>query len=389
MRDARSLLQQLWMTGVAAVSGQHAVAEALKAEEAFPASLLIAAGKAACSMFKGAESCISPSTRSIIVSKHGHICRGLMGRPSMEIIEAGHPLPDENSLIAGERILQMVAEAVADDRLLLLISGGASATVEALQPGLDLDELRAVTGDLLASGKSIREINEVRARMSRVKGGRLLGEFRGSEARVYALSDVRGDDLATIGGGLGDPSRASAAVSARLVASNAAARDAAAQEAERLGLPVRLNEESLYRDVGVLADEISATLARGAAGIYVWGGEPVIELPPDPGTGGRNQSLALAIARNIRGNERVSLLVAGTDGTDGPTAYAGAFVDGSTVDDADEAEDALRRADAGSYLAGRNCLFKPGPTDTNVMDLVIAAVSGDVGGADLGLPDRR
>jgi hydroxypyruvate reductase len=180
--------------------------------------------------------------------------------------------------------------------------------------------------------------------------------------------------LETIGGGIGDPYRSSAIVTVCVVASNRVARNATASEAERYGFPVRLNEESLYKDISMLAGEIAVRLTDGPSGIYIWGGEPTIELPPHPGTGGRNQSLALAVARCIRRKRGISVLVAGTDGTDGPTDCAGAYVDGDTVDDLAEADDALRNADAGSFLGRRQRLFKSGPTNTNVMDLVIAKV---------------
>jgi glycerate 2-kinase len=373
--DPFSLLRHLWTVGVASVSGRRSVAEALSQDEPFSASLVVAVGKAACSMFLGAEPCISSSTRSIVVSKYGHIDVACRKRLNTEIIEAGHPIPDRNSIVAGETILHMVSRGEPQDRLLLLVSGGASALLEAPQPDYDLSELQAVTRGLLGSGKSIAEINEIRSRMSRIKGGRLLAHFRGRAARVYALSDVQGDALATIGGGIGDPSGTSAKANARIVASNSVARNAVAREAGRLGFQVRLNEESLYKDVSTLAGEMSQRLAGGPPGVYVWGGEPTVELPPRPGIGGRNQSLALAVATHIRGSSGISVLVAGTDGTDGPTAYAGAYVDGKTVDKPDEAKDALQNANAGVYLGERQSLFKSGPTGTNVMDLVIATVA--------------
>jgi hydroxypyruvate reductase len=375
MRDPFSLLRHLWRTGVDSVSGRESVARALRQDGPFSASLVIAVGKAAGSMFLGAQPCISSSTRSIIVSKYDHIDPACRASVAGEIIEAGHPVPDDNSLRAGEVILQAVSCAGTQDRLLLLVSGGASALVEALQPGFGLADLQTVTRKLLSSGQSIAEINEVRSRMSRIKGGRFLGEFRGNEARIYAVSDVQGDTWDTIGGGIGEPGRATANVEARIIASNRVARNAAAVEARRLGFPVIVNEESLYKDVSTLGAEISRQLVAGAAGVYIWGGEPTIELPPRPGTGGRNQSLALAVAGHIKGSSGISVLVAGTDGTDGPTDYAGACVDGDTVDDAEKAEDALRNADAGTFLGRRTSLFKSGPTNTNVMDLVIARVA--------------
>lgn len=154
MDDPSALLRRLWSAGVASVSGQLSVSNALARDGNFPANLVLAVGKAACSMFLGAKGCISPNTRSVIVSKYRHIdgaCRRLAGT---DVIEAGHPVPDENSLFAGDTVLRAVAGAGARDRLLLLVSGGASALAEVLQPGHDLAELQAVTSRLLGSGKS-------------------------------------------------------------------------------------------------------------------------------------------------------------------------------------------------------------------------------------------
>ncbi|MFT5597971.1 MAG: glycerate 2-kinase, partial [Chitinophagales bacterium] len=109
-------------------------------------------------------------------------------------------------------------------------------------------------------------------------------------------------------------------------------------------------------------------------GVYIWGGEPTIILPENPGQGGRNQSLALALSEHIQGRDDITLLVAGTDGTDGPTKAAGGIVDGHTFDDPKTAFDSLQRADAGNYLLKQNNLLVTGPTNTNVMDLAIAII---------------
>jgi glycerate 2-kinase len=374
MSDPFQLPKHLWCAGVAAVSGRRCVAEAIDRDGPFAADLAVAVGKAACSMHLGAASCTSATTKSIIATKYGHVDAACRADPRTDVIEAGHPTPDQNSLDAGRSILDAVAGAAPHARLLLLVSGGASVLVEVLQPGFDLAQLQAVNRSLVGSGQSIARINEARSRMSLIKGGRLLGRFRGAQARVYALSDVHGDALTTIGSGIGDPRHASAEILARVVASNAEARAAVVREAERLGLQVRLDEETLYGDVNITANRISATLRGGNPGVYVWGGEPTIALPPNPGIGGRNQSLALAIATQIRGVGGISVVVAGTDGTDGPTDFAGACVDGTTVDDAGEAEVALQRANAGEFLGRRGSLFRSGVTGTNVMDLVVATV---------------
>ena len=308
--SANSLvLKHLWRAGVEAVAGRKAVAEALREDGDFLASLVIAVGKAACSMFLGARDSISRSTRSIIVTKYHHVdpdCRSL---PRTTLIEAGHPVPDEQSLRAGRMIYQAVTEARTSTRLLLLVSGGASALAEHLLPEYGLQDLRRMTDEWLASGKSIAEINRLRSRLSCLKAGKLLSHFHGCESRVYALSDVEGDSLAVIGGGIGDPARTTANVGARVVASNSVARHAVATEAGKIGLQVRLNEESLYQDVARVADQLAAVLAAAKPGVYIWGGEPAIELPANPGAGGRNQSLALELALRIRGRPGITVLV--------------------------------------------------------------------------------
>ena len=120
-----------------------------------------------------------------------------------------------------------------------------------------------------------------------------------------------------------------------------------------------------------LAPQIAQRVINGAKGIYVFGGEPTIKLPPNPKNGGRNQSLGLAIAQHIYDHENVEFIVAGTDGTDGPTEAAGAIVDGKSFRFAEAAHEALEQANAGDYLQRVGGLYKCGPTGTNVMDIII------------------
>ncbi len=159
-----------------------------------------------------------------------------------------------------------------------------------------------------------------------------------------------------------------------MIASNQIARDKAAEVAVSLGYEIRHNDESLYGDVYELAKAIGPELRDAAPGVHIRGGEPTIILPDNPGRGGRNQSLALALSEYISGSNNISLLVAGTDGTDGPTSAAGGLVDGNTFTDAKAACQALQNANAGPYLEQRDSLFVTGPTNTNVMDLAIAIV---------------
>jgi len=306
-------------------------------------------------------------------------------------------------LRAGRAVEDFVRAAAADEELVMLVSGGASALVERLPDAVDLSKWQAVTSALLAGGYSIDRINAARIRVSNIKGGKLLRNFGGKSVRVYAISDVPGDRIDLIGGGIGDLTRrpppalppdmlrllqrAGAALAddgfdlgggirfdyrARVVASNRIARDAAAEFLRAHHLPVIVNEEELNRDIHAAARHLAAALLSGPPGAYVWGGESTVVLPPRPGVGGRNQSLALALAAEIRGRRNIAALVAGSDGTDGPTLAAGALIDGDTYHAASGATRALACADAGTYLARTAALFKPGPTGTNVMDLAVA-----------------
>ena len=223
--------------------------------------------------------------------------------------------------------------------------------------------------------KTIGQINARRKQASLIKDGKLIEAFNGAEIRVYAISDVEGDGIDTIGSGLGDCHRARVPASSSIIASNKIAREQAARRARELDYAVKLNEESLYGDVFDLAETIGDQLRTAQPGVYIRGGEPTVILPNRPGRGGRNQSLALALSESISGRDDIELLVAGTDGTDGPTTAAGGLVDGDTWSDPEAARIALENADAGSYLEQHDCLYVTGPTNTNVGDLVIAIVS--------------
>lgn len=371
--DRRRALTDIWKAAVGAVGGRVAVHHAVDADDAFAPDLIVAVGKAASGMCLGALDRF-PGTEALVVTKYEHAEAELEEHAGVEIIEAGHPIPDLNSLHAGARLRERVAALGEASRLLLLVSGGASALAEALPEGMALTDLQAETDAMIAGGKTIAQINARRKQISRIKDGKLIEVFQGAEARVYAISDVEGDSIETIGSGLGDCCCAEAKCRARIIASNGIARARAAQRALELGYEMRANEESLYGDVFELAPRIGALLEDAAPGIYIWGGEPTVVLPPNPGRGGRNQSLALALAEGLAGRDDISLLVAGTDGTDGPTEAAGGIVDGDTWGDADLARSALERADAGPYLEARDSLFVTGPTHTNVMDLAIAIV---------------
>jgi len=366
-------INHIWNAAVAAVSGYEAVANALSADSDFYPDLVLAVGKAAVGMCQGALDNLPPCD-ALVVTKYDHADAYILARDRVKVVEAAHPIPDQQSLEAGQLLLEKMRSMPSNSRVLLLVSGGASALAECLPEGMSLADLQAIADEMIAGGKTIGQINARRKQTSLIKDGKLVEAFHGGEIRVYAISDVEGDGIETIGSGLGDCHRARTTASSRIIASNQIARQQAELKADELGLTVRLNEESLYGDVFELAPVIGRQLQRAEPGVYIWGGEPTVILPDDPGRGGRNQSLALALAEYITEQENVILLAAGTDGTDGPTTAAGGLVDGQTWSDPDAARLALQKADAGSYLEQHGNLFVTGPTNTNVMDLVIAIV---------------
>jgi hydroxypyruvate reductase len=349
------------------------VSAALKADSTFHPDLVLAVGKAAVGMCQGALDNLPPC-EALVVTKYDHADADIVAREHVTVIESAHPIPDQKSLDAGRTLLQRMRAMPPESRVLLLVSGGASALAEALPDTMTLEDLQAVTDEMIATGKTIGEINARRKQTSLIKDGKLIEAFGGAEIRVYAISDVEGDGIETIGSGLGDCHRAKVKARSDVIASNRIAREHAADKAVELQLTVKLNEESLYGDVFALAPVIGASLQKASPGVYIWGGEPTVVLPDSPGRGGRNQSLALALAEYIAGSENISLLVAGTDGTDGPTNAAGGLVDAASWSDHAAARDALSRADAGNYLEQHDSLFVTGPTNTNVMDLAIAIV---------------
>ncbi|MGH8260523.1 MAG: glycerate kinase type-2 family protein, partial [Steroidobacteraceae bacterium] len=341
-----------------------------------------AIGKAASSMALGAADALGPALeRLFIVTKEGHSDDEARRLPCAEVLECGHPLPDRRSLEAGARLLRIIDDMPAGVQPLFLVSGGASSLIEALVPGVTLDDLRRLNSDGLASGLPIDALNARRREISLVKGGRLAARLAGRRAVALFISDVPGDDPAVIGSGVMGPAMGTGTrdapglddIARIVIATNDDARQAVRAAAH--GMSVRMPEERYDGDAQRLAVRVAHEVALGDAALGIWGGESVIELPPQPGRGGRNQHLALAAARLIAGRDDLFLLAAGTDGTDGPTADAGALVDGETCARVAAAgldvDECLRRADSGTALAAAGDLVHTGPTGTNVGDLIL------------------
>ena len=333
------------------------------------------------------------------------------------MIEAGHPVPDATGLAAAERTLALADQAGADDLVLVLLSGGASANWIAPAQGLTLAEKQAVTRALLRSGASIGEINTLRKHLSRIKGGRLARRAHPARVVTLAISDVPGDEPAVIGSGptvpdpstlaqaraivaryrldlpeavhraLGDPANETpkpgdpifANTAFTLAARPADAFRAAEAEIRAAGYDCVFLGERLEGEARAVAAE-HARLAReiaaqGRKAVILSGGELTVTMS-GKGRGGPNQEYALALALGLDGAAGIAALAADTDGTDGGTGTAadpaGAFVDATTVERA-----RAKGLDPHAFLSDNNStqffallgdLLIPGPTFTNVND---------------------
>jgi|TARA_B110000208_G_scaffold179096_1_gene227571 hydroxypyruvate reductase len=367
----RNTLLHLFRAAVSSVKGDISVRNWVSGHDVKRPTHIVAVGKAAAAMFDGLPDDWRNTIPTYLVTKTNHLGDREYGR-NVVALETSHPIPDQTSMNAGERLYKFAAKCPAGSHLLMLVSGGASSLVEHLGQGVGLDDLVALTETALAEGLDIDEVNKRRQAISAIKGGRLLATFKGQQVDVLAISDVAGDSISVIGSGIGaPPERIGFTYNCGVVAANAVARDAIVEIAKSLDIKIITNKENLYEDVPMIAARIAQEIKEGPDGLYVYGGEPTVILPGNPGKGGRNQALALEIARHVQNRTDIVGLVAGTDGTDGPTNAAGAFLDGDTFSSEPGAEDALRRADSASFLARTGDQIITGPTGTNVMDLAI------------------
>ncbi len=385
--------------------------------------LVVGAGKAAARMAAGCEAILGPENvfgEVIVADGCGAVLR------SITCSEAGHPLPDARGQRAAVRIIERLRTSPAVGTL-CLISGGASSLLVQPRPPLTLSDKVRTMQLLLDCGADIHEFNTVRKHLSDVKGGGLLRHGHGPMVACI-LSDVVGDDPSTIGSGPTAPdittfadawailkryaltSRVPAAVAQLLrcgmlgdvpetvkpgsteatrclnlvIGSNRTAIEGAASEARRRGWRVIVAAEPLSGDTSTAAQRFAAYLHELAGSreaddsvCVLAGGETTVQVK-GTGVGGRNQEFALVLARCIAGSDMV-VVSAGTDGVDGPTDAAGAFVDGTTLRRAQarglDAAAALADNDSHTFFSALGDLVRCGPTGTNVMDLKIALLS--------------
>lgn len=359
---------------------------------------LIAAGKAAAPMAAEVVRLLGDRlSHAVVVTKYGHLSSDLNSKlktQNSELIEAGHPIPDAHSLRAGEAVCVALRDCTARTLVIACVSGGASALLVAPHVGISLSTMRAINDALLRSGADIHEMNTVRARLDRLKGGGLVRLAQPATVIGLILSDVIGDPLDVIASGLTNDPKAHNV----LVGNNPQACQAAAQQAEQLGFTALVVTTTLRgeaREAGVqiaraLLDTDPLPTARGVCLIY--GGETTVTVRGD-GKGGRNQELALAAAIELDDRQTptaskllsASIAALGTDGTDGPTDAAGAIAFTDTVQRARErgldAQDYLVRNDSYHFFAPLGDLIMTGPTGTNVADVIIALRLSDAAAA--------
>ena len=403
----RNHADQIVREAIAAVQPDAAVHRALAGLSFQGRVLLVSAGKAAWQMAKAASECLgSRIEKGVVVTKYGHVMGPIA---NFDCYEAGHPVPDENSFRGTQAALDLVNGLTERDTVLFLLSGGGSALFE--KPLVSGEELQDITGQLLACGADIVEINTIRKRLSQVKGGRFAQLCAPARVEAVVLSDILGDPLDMIASGPACPDSSTADDALRVARKyglklsgqaerllsvetpkaldnvhtqiNGSVRElcaAAAATCARLGYePVVLTDQLCCqaREAGsFLASILRTHAADGRRLAFIAGGETVVKLTGH-GKGGRNQELALAAAEGIAGLDAAVFSV-GSDGTDGPTDAAGGYADGDTrgaLNALGVSIDAvLRDNDAYNALKKVDGLIVTGPTGTNVNDVAVALI---------------
>lgn len=388
---------------------------------------IMGAGKAAAAMAQELESILAGHfpLKGMVVTKYGHA----LPLQQIELMEAGHPVPDEQSVAAAVKLLEMATKVQPNDLVIFLLSGGASALLADVPAHSSLTEVQQLFEALLKSGADIREMNTVRKHLSGIKGGQLAKSIYPATLCTLVLSDVVGDDLSVIGSGptVADPSTFADTmevlrkyhlpekISAHLLqhiengvagrisetpkpgdpsllhthnyltGTNRIALEAAAEKARKLGYHPVLLSDTITGEVHAVATSLVQT-ALGYTGplpaCLLAGGETTLEVIGN-GLGGRNQQLALAAGIAIEHYPFLTFLSGGTDGSDGPTNAAGAIVDASTIANAKKMQldpnTFLQRNDAWHFFSKAGGLMITGPTQTNVMDLMIMLITkGDL-----------
>ncbi len=370
--------------------------------------ILISVGKAAWSMANAAHEILGNKiSDGIVITKHGH-SHGEIGK--LVIREAGHPVRDEAGFAACKEALEMSEGLSEDVAVLFLLSGGGSALFESSV--VELSELQGITTALLGCGADIVEINTIRKRLSKVKGGRFAMHCAPAHITTIVLSDVVGDRLDMIASGPAYPDSSTCEEAVGIIEKYNLKLSDAALECIRTETPKKISNVSTLvtgsvselcnaaadacRALGyeptILTDCISCEASDAGAMLasvvkenistdkslaFIAGGETVVHIKGS-GKGGRNQELALAAAKGIAGLEGAAVFSVGSDGTDGPTDAAGGFVDGNSaqalIDMGIDIDTALNDNDSYSALKACGGLIITGATGTNVNDVSVALI---------------
>lgn len=406
----RSDAEKAVLSAIDAVLPERAVNRALK-DAVFPGRVIpVAVGKAAYRMAAAALKVLPvPVSDGIVITKYGHAPGPL---PPLSVREAGHPVPDQNSVAAAEAALRLTENLHETDTVLFLLSGGGSALFE--KPLVPLTELQSITDALLASGADIVAVNTIRKRLSAVKGGRFAAHCAPARVKALILSDVLGDRIDSIASGPVSPDVSTCEealdiaekfslplsqkalcllrtetpkrvdhVHAQIVGSVRDLVEAAAKACRDMGYESVVLTDSLSceaKEAGsMLADTLHTYAGKGRRMAFIAGGETVVRLTGN-GLGGRNQELALAACHGIAELHHAAVISVGSDGTDGPTDAAGGYVDGNTFAALRSAgldpSDVLRQNDSYHALKAVGGLVVTGPTGTNVNDVAIALLDG-------------
>ena len=414
-RNSTNALRSAFQAAIDQADPEAAIARHMNAlsHNANGRLIVIAAGKAAPAMLRGAMAHLVRDIEALCVTHKENQDR----IENIPFFNSGHPIPDDVGLQATQKISEILAKTTADDNVIALISGGASALLPAPAQGISLADKQALNAALLASGLDIVEMNMIRQQVSTLKGGGLLRQAAPAPVSAYILSDVVGDDLRAIASGptvapLGTKTSARERLqhvgawdtlpasiqnhlqgpdvnddlpdaSNTLVGSNRQSVEAAAAHL-RSDFNVIAIDEPLVGDVGTAAETIITALDNqlpvNAPTAIVWGGETTVQLRGD-GRGGRNQEMALLVAQHLNArnpSQTVHFLSGGTDGRDGPTDAAGAIVDAGTwarITDAGlDPAALLANNDSYAALQASGDLLITGATGTNVADIQILMI---------------
>ena len=417
----RATMVDLFKRAVTAVSAETAM-PAILPDTPSGRTLVIALGKAAAPMMRVALRRLSGPVSGLVVTRYGHLDLPTPFGPDIEVIESGHPVPDANSLSAADRALHLAAALKAQDRLLLLLSGGGSALASAPATGVSLEDKQAVTRALLRSGATIAEINTVRKHLSRFKGGRLAQAAGPAKVSTWIISDVPGDDPsfvasaptvadrttlqtardiiaeygvmtpASVDRALSDPTNDTptpdslglAGGEVRIIARARDALVAAANAAENQGYIITNLGDRLQAEARHLGAS-HAGLARRLAGdgrrrAILSGGETTVTVLNPDGGGGRNLEYLLGLAIALYGAPGICALACDTDGIDGTEDAAGGVVFPDTLMRAralglDPVEH-LRANRSHAFFEALGDLVVTGPTLTNVNDFRVILIDG-------------